>query len=194
MADKAQIFTEDLPYEIKMLRYGYKRLQSGLDGQAEINVFIECFCVHARNLLDFFWPKQPKKKNHAIARQFIKDRRLYTPFGGVDPNTNGLYGKLCDQIVHLTYDRTDIADDKIGDDDRDYLKRLIEKEIDNFCCHLHPSYRHLWNQRAELPAHAPVTWQGMPTRTSEVWVSSAGPIGPDKPRSGAVGCTGPFGE
>jgi hypothetical protein len=185
MADKAQIIKTDLPYEIDGLRYAYNRLQSGLEGQAEINVFIECFCVHARNLIDFFWPKQPKQKNHAIARQFMdtKAKRLYTSLQGADPNANGLYRKICDQIVHLTYDRTDDAERKIGPDDRSYLKQLIEKEIGNFSRHLHPSYRHLWNRRAEFATYAPLTRQGptttnAPATTSEVSSSPGGWTGP----------------
>jgi hypothetical protein len=80
MIQKDQIITEHLPYEIDMLRYAYNRLQTPLQGQAEINVFIECFCVHARTLLDFFWDKKPKKQNYAVARQFTVGS--YSPFEG----------------------------------------------------------------------------------------------------------------
>ena len=55
----------------------------------EYNVLVECFSVHARNLLDFFWEPKPKKSDHAIARHFVDDvdDRPYKPFDDVDPKT-----------------------------------------------------------------------------------------------------------
>jgi hypothetical protein len=174
MIEKDNIISEQLPYEINMLRYAYQRLQSPLHEQAEINVFIECFCVHARNLLDFFWYKQPKKKNYAVARQFTSGS--YNPFGGVNPKANGLCGKLNDQIVHVTYGRTNVTEEKLGDEPRAYLKAVIEKEIGNFTSHLDASYRHLWNI------------------TTHTVIGATGPIGPiDQRNTTGVGATGSIG-
>jgi hypothetical protein len=82
--DKDSIICEDLPYEIDMLRYAYQRLQSSPPETPEYNALIECFSVHARDLLDFFWDPTPKKGNHAIARHFLANTCSYNPFDGVD--------------------------------------------------------------------------------------------------------------
>jgi hypothetical protein len=97
MIDKKSIISEHLPYEIDMMRYAFRRLQSPLQSplqQEELNALIECFCVHARNLLDFFWDRKPRRKNYAIARHFVVDPRCYKPFDGKNPKANGLYAKL----------------------------------------------------------------------------------------------------
>lgn len=186
--EKNLIIFEMLPYGIDMLRHAYGRLQSASHGQATANILIECFCLHARNLLDFFWDK--KHSNHAVAREFTTPS--YNPFGGVSPKTNGVYRKLHDQILHLTYGRTDVMEEKIGHQQRAELKNLIEKEIDNFGIHIDASYRHLWNRRGEfLPdtSMSPNTTTSVSTSVTLVWAGpSAGPA--DQRNTIAVGATG----
>jgi hypothetical protein len=46
-----------LDYEIWMLEQTYTRLR---DDEVIKNAIIESFCVHARNLLEFFWKEAPK--------------------------------------------------------------------------------------------------------------------------------------
>jgi hypothetical protein len=169
MIDKDDIIAEHLPYEIDMLRYAYQRLPD-LQKKAEINVFIECFCVHARNLLDFFWDGRPEQKNYAVARQFTSGS--YSPFSGKNPKADGLYGKLNDQIVHVTYGRIDITEQKIGDEERAYLKNLIGREIDNFGGHLAAAYRHLWTYKGESPIE----------KRNAIAIGATGPIDPTSPR------------
>jgi hypothetical protein len=147
MVDRNSIISTHLPYEIDMLRYAYQRLLDFVP-QEEGNAFIECFCVHARNLLDFFWDETPKRKNYAVARHFTSPS--YKPFEDLSPKKkNGLYGKLHDQIVHLTYGRTDDSSARIGHDARVSLRELIEREIDNFSSHIETPYRDLWRHRGE---------------------------------------------
>jgi hypothetical protein len=131
-----------------MLRHAYDKLQSSSHGQATDNVLIECFCLHARNLLDFF--RDQKHSNYAVAREFTT--ASYNPFDGTNPKSSGgLYGKLNDQITHLSYRRTNNPAAKIGPDERAFLKNLIEKEIDNFSNHIDAAYRPLWKVQAEAP-------------------------------------------
>jgi len=162
-----------------MLRYAYQRLPDlasqrlpDLQKKAEMNVFIEYFCVHARNLLDFFWDRQPIQKNYAVARQFTSES--YSPFGGKNPKADGVYAKLNDQIVHVTYHRTNITEQKIGDEERAHLKNLIEREIDNFGNHLAAAYQHLWKRKGESPT--------IPDKRSTITIGATGPIGPTRPR------------
>lgn len=44
---KNEIISKHLPYEIDMLRYAYRKLQSASHDPETLNVLIECFCVHA---------------------------------------------------------------------------------------------------------------------------------------------------
>jgi hypothetical protein len=81
MIGKDKIISEMLPYEIDLLRYAYRRLQSASHGQSTLNVLIECFCLHARNLLEFFSGRP--RSNYAVAREFT--RASYKPFGGASP-------------------------------------------------------------------------------------------------------------
>jgi hypothetical protein len=166
---KEKIISEMLPYEIDMLRHAYQRSQSPEFEQADINAFIETFCIHARSLIDFFWDRKPKKKNHAIARHFISGP--YDPFGGVSPKPNRLYAKLNDQIVHLSYSRTDVMEEKIGPKERLELNNLIEKEIENFGSHIDASYQQLWKRRGEF-----LTLQRHNTTLGPF--GATGPIGP----------------
>jgi len=170
--DKDSIICEHLPYEIDMLRYAYQRLQSSPPETPEYNALIECFSVHARNLLDFFWYLKPKKGDHAIARHFVDDP-AYNPFDGVDPKGR-LYGKLNAQIVHLTYNRTDDPAHKIKHEERVCLSRLIEKEIDNFSKHIEAQYRPLWKRKGQKVSsrHSP---QG--TTTPNITITATGTIG-----------------
>jgi hypothetical protein len=193
MIQKDKIISEMLPYEIDMLRHSYRRLQSPLHDQADVNAFIECFCVHARNLLDFFWDAKPKQKKHAVARHFIAG--CYHPFERVSPKTNGLYGKLNDQIAHITYGRTDVMEEKIGPVERAYLKDLVEKQIENFSRHIDPLYLHLWKRQGEFPSNAsasPNTRTSIELTTSSGTLVGGGPIGPSNPPKPRVGATGPI--
>src|SRR5271156_270235 len=144
MPEREQIVSVDLPYEITMLRVIYQRLQFEFDLQTTANLFIEGFSLHARNLIDFFWDNRPPNSKDAVARHFTD--KSYCPFNGIDPKTNGAYAKINKQISHLTYDRTDIEQNKLGPQDRKTLFAMIESEIQNFTCHARAPYKELWQQ------------------------------------------------
>ena len=78
-----------------------------------------------------------------MARQFTVDG--YNPFNGTELKKNGLYGKINKQIVHLTYDRTDDQNLKIGPKDRQQLRGLIESEIIEFAKWLRPPDDEVWS-------------------------------------------------
>ena len=120
--------------------------------------------------LDFFWDQ--KHANYAVARDFTATSS-YSPFGGVSPKKNRLYGKLNEQITHLTYGRTDDPAAKIGPQERAAVKELIEKEIDNFSSHIDAPYQRLWKPRGEvLPNHPMIPG----TTTIPSTVTSIGPF------------------
>jgi hypothetical protein len=153
MPERKEIVCVDLPYEIRMLRAIYQRLQCGFDLQTTANLFIEGFALHARNLIDFFWDNKPLKSKNAVARHFTD--KCYSPFNGVDPKTNGVYGKINKQIAHITYDRTDIDQNKLGIQDRKTLFEMIEGEIENFANHVRAPYKELWQKTTHPPTVVP---------------------------------------
>jgi hypothetical protein len=83
MADRNKILSEHLLYERNMLHYSYKSLQNPPSEQAAYNVLTECFCLHARNLIDFFWENKPLGAKDAVARHFTDNS--YNPFEGICP-------------------------------------------------------------------------------------------------------------
>jgi hypothetical protein len=128
-----ELLTHHLRYEIDMLRCTFGRLHNPLLHECDKNAFIESFCIHARNLIDFF---RGNGKNCARAADFTVHRiyevRSLTKTGLPDD----LYGKLSEQIAHLTYQRTKDPTRQIGAQELQQLSDLIEDEAVNFRCHL----------------------------------------------------------
>jgi hypothetical protein len=124
----SQAFTADLPYEIDMLRNTYERLLNhSLEDNVGQNALIESFCVHARNLLEFF-------NGH---------REAIPVFEMVDANykpisLNALYGRLSEQINDLSSGRE--GAEKINATDPQIIGSL-EREISRFKNHLKPEFR-----------------------------------------------------
>jgi hypothetical protein len=152
-----------------MLRDLYQRLQFGFDLQTTANVFIEGFALHARNLIDFFWKNLPPKAKDAVGRHFTDES--YSPFNDVDPTRNDGYAKINKQISHVTYDRVDKNEDKLGPEDRKMLFDMIESEIQNFTNHVRAPYKELWQQAA-------LARKVMPALGSDRFVYSIGAAGP----------------
>jgi len=152
-AQRHKILCKHILYEIQMFRYSRKMWRTLPPNQAEVNLLIECFCLHARNLIDFFWKGERPGAKNAVARHFT-DNDNYTPFGGICPQkkTEGLYGKLNKQISHITYDRTDEDAKKLNPDNREFLYKMIEDEIENFRTHIrepYTKYRDLYSEGDE---------------------------------------------
>jgi hypothetical protein len=137
------IIKEHLPYEMAMLRATFKYLQ--LDhGEVIDNALINSFCVHARNLIDFFAGTK-EAQDRSIAKTFTDP--AYNPFKGHDVRREPIYGKLNKQITHLAYGRATADSEKIGPKDWEALLRLINEEADNFVSHLKPVYKRLWPEQ-----------------------------------------------
>jgi hypothetical protein len=129
-------------YEIKMLQETYQRcweeVTNDADDERKIlnNALIESFCIHARNLIEFFRDKK--------VRTTYADP-TYRAFSLVQPNTmDTIYERLCAQITHLVYkgthNRTTHALQKINAKDRYEILRILRSEIIEFKGKLVPSY------------------------------------------------------
>ncbi|QOZ77013.1 hypothetical protein XH83_17050 [Bradyrhizobium sp. CCBAU 53351] len=98
---------------------------------------IECFHLHARNLIEFFKNKDPCD---------IDPRRFTKP--GYEPNgnfiANDLEARMNQQISHLTAKRTDDPTKQLGPKERQEISKAIEAEITRFEKALTPQSEALW--------------------------------------------------
>lgn len=90
------------------------------------DALIVSFCTRARNLLEFFFRPSRTEYNYAIATDYAD--QSYVRLDAKRPDVERLYGQLCAQINHLTYDRTDESSKKINPKERDELVALIHDE------------------------------------------------------------------
>lgn len=139
-----EAFDHQLVYEVDMLRHTYNFLGKPIPSRELANAIIESFCVHARNLIDFF--SEPSDalsgplKGHVAARHFCDG---YTPWTEGGPG-NDLKARLNNQISHLTYHRTTNDEKKIGRKERLALIRIIERELKIFKKYLKEPYATKW--------------------------------------------------
>jgi hypothetical protein len=137
-----EFFTEHLPYEISMMRGSIEVLSTPLLGTFATNAFIETFCLHARNLIEFFRNKEGCEfdpQDFTTAAFEVK-----TAFIG-----NGPLQWINKQVSHLTKGRTKDPAEKINTADIAEMNRAIEAEIERFLRHLTPERRAMWEANAD---------------------------------------------
>jgi hypothetical protein len=119
---------EHLPYEIDMFRWTYIQLQIPAPVMLR-NALIESFCIHSRNLLEFFsgshqaWPVTDFCDAHFTP---LDKSRCQSPLT-----------RISNQIAHLGKSRTSDPNRKINVTDP-AIANLIEPEIGRFIKHLRP--------------------------------------------------------
>jgi len=94
------------------------------------NALIESFCVHARNLFEFFMEEAP---------QYTQN---YRPFSHVTKSRRkAILAKLNVHITHVKFKGRATNDaDKISDRDRAEMLNILSDEIKEFKAHLTPHY------------------------------------------------------
>ena len=141
-----EAFEHHLVYEVNMLRATNVCLSTPVEafGRVVVNALIESFCVHARNLIDFFdqSSETPGKAQHNYlgAKHFTTG---YVPWAEGIPS-NDLISRLNKQISHLTYGRTAKDEEKIGDKQRSKLLEILEVELKQFRDCLKDPYAQRW--------------------------------------------------
>jgi len=156
-----EFFGEHLPYEINMFRASYLLLGTGLLGAVLNNALIESFCVHARNLIEFFKTKDscdfdPRAftvQAYALNKRFIGDSIL---------------PKITNQISHLTVNRTSDNSKKIGSADRKAIAESVEREIARFKSNLTPD----WLAKCKFDAALIVDIGGGPPSSTNAIIAS----------------------
>ena len=93
------------------------------------------FCTHARNLLEFFF--RSRKLSYALTTDYAT--QPYKKLDPKRPDVERLYGQLCAQINHLTYDRTDDNSKKVLPRDRELIE-IVYAETSRLEKHLLPGF------------------------------------------------------
>ncbi len=116
-----------LNYEIWMLEETCKK---GHDDEVVKNALIESFCIHARNLFEFF---------SGEARLYTQS---YQPFAHISKNSReGIVTKLNVHVAHVQFQGRVTNDaDKINDRDRARILNILSDEIKQFKNYLRPEY------------------------------------------------------
>ena len=140
-ASKEEILEEHLFYEIWMLLHTDKALRAPPSTVTQ-NALIESFCIHARQLLDFF-----ENKQGVHAKDFTTDGTYVAAhFDGFRSQRK----KLNTQIAHLTAHRTKDPNHKILEADRILLRDALLCEAHHFQSRL----RHDFVTRFKVPSLA----------------------------------------
>src|SRR5215475_8272532 len=98
----------------------------------DINALIESFCVHARNLNEFFL--EEGRHWYLLKASSFTDADYRRP--RKTKRRMMLFKKIDRQIAHLTKKRTSIVRHKIGDRQREEMFALLYADLKNFDRHL----------------------------------------------------------
>lgn len=110
-------------------------LSAGMTDRLAANAAIESFCIHARNLAEFL--------SNADTCGF--DPRWFAPsYETQMPIPGALFGKINEQITHLSPRRTRVDAAKIGGDDRRAMFNALEVRLADWRSKLDPRYCELW--------------------------------------------------
>jgi hypothetical protein len=130
-----------LSYEVRMLGEMRSKLQAGeFNDQWTANALIEAFCIHARNLNEFF-VEQSSHRDILKASSFA-DSNYKRP--RTTKRRRALFAKINKQISHLTNKRTSAARYKIDDKQREAMFTLLYADLKRFDLHLKPKLRRKW--------------------------------------------------
>ena len=103
---KKEFLREHFRYEVNMLRHSvYKLAQLGVRVGPDMNMAMETFTFHARNLIEFFYgDKQPQYPCDARAYHFFEDKKVWE---AARPQKTSNMDKLMirsgREMAHLTY-------------------------------------------------------------------------------------------
>ena len=147
-------------YEIKMMQETYRlcweEVNNDASDQEKIinNALIESFCVHARNLIEFFQDKTFMRIYKNTSYDAFPDKN----------KLSAIYQRLCAQISHLVFKgkqhRTINAAQKIDAKDRYEILYIVGTEIAEFKKHLLPTYAH-FADTIPIPPHPFAVPKGM---------------------------------
>lgn len=141
--DCIQYCKDHLPYELLMLYFTHDSLQRPVHILAA-NAFIESFCVHTRNLLDFFYNVKytDQSQTRLTATHFVGPESQFAKKRSFGKAIGTLYGKLHAQIFHMG-ERSTPIDGKLSPQERQQLFEFVEKAWTTFYPEMIPTLRAL---------------------------------------------------
>lgn len=101
---------DHLAYEFNMLRHAVQLGRQAKSDQAAVNVSVELFALHLRNLLEFFfWSKKRKRDTDVLAKDFCSPAAQWTAVQAAHPLIGtvlaGAQQRAHQEIAHLTTHR-----------------------------------------------------------------------------------------
>lgn len=73
--------------------------------QVEINILLDAFSIHARNLFDFFYPKKHAKDDDILVYDYVNNGRKFDIAKTKKRDLRFIVRKADKQVAHLTYSR-----------------------------------------------------------------------------------------
>ena len=137
---KATFLKEHLEYEIAMLRWTAGVLSGtheAKDGPFIVNVMIESFCMHARNIHEFMTSSKPESTGSVASSNHFTDTKKQHI---VDKLPESLVAKLNNAASHPGYRRV-TASEKVSGDDIAKIYSSLNEQIKGFYGSLSDEYK-----------------------------------------------------
>ena len=96
--------TEHLYYEVDMF-YTTLLLLTNAKNQIEVNILLDAFSIHARNLFNFFYPKKNIRDDDMVITDFPINLKEFNELKAKKRDLILIVRKANRQVVHLTYAR-----------------------------------------------------------------------------------------
>lgn len=96
--------SEHVYYEVWMFYETLAILTNPID-QLTMNIVLDAFAIHCRNVFDFLYPKKTTKPDDIIVTDYISENKQYSKNITKKSELKFVIRKADKQVVHLTYSR-----------------------------------------------------------------------------------------
>lgn len=163
--------SDHLPYELCMMRYALARMRNS-PTQLEYNAFFECFCVKARNLIEFLTCRN--RKNTNIDSKYFAPSFKAPDRQGVQTTLNNIDG----HVVHNSKQRPIELRYKIHRAHCEALALWVEGAMKLFLESLPSGDRAMWREdRATCSDTIVISLSRFQSSAADPWTSGTGPTG-----------------
>jgi hypothetical protein len=132
-ATELQEATVHLLYEVDMVRTAAKVLSVPIHNPYDKNVYIEALANHARALVHFMFPHNPRPDDILAEDYFDTPKAWNLVRGAIPPALEKVSSRVGKEIVHLTYARLSVTAEEKGWDPRivSALDKLLKVFAEN---------------------------------------------------------------